>query len=139
MTVRAWFRAMRRQQPPSLELQEFLRTFGRSDSQELGLEREVLFRVALEQAGVVEPDHPNALTLHRLALGSCLICGSLRRGASRDYQPEPQLVLARDEPELVPLSPLRWEAVDWGTDLRIPEHIRRHLREGDWGDPTPRE
>lgn len=126
MTVREWFRVLRRHQPPSLELQEFLRTFGRIDSEQLALERKVLFRVALEEMGLVKPDPPQALTFHRLELGSLLMGRSLRYGYSRDYQPEPRFVL-HDEPEWV------WPPADHN-------YLRRIMRiEGVSGDPTARE
>jgi hypothetical protein len=159
MTVREWFRVLRQSQPPSLELAEFLRTFGRRDSESLALERQVLFRVALEELGVRAPDHPNALTFHRMELGSCLIGGSLRWGAPRDtqvtlYRQEPRVVLMLDD------LPWTWPPIaanatylhklytldvlervhrpqgfyDEPTfeQVRIEAEVARQYREGDW-------
>jgi hypothetical protein len=160
MTVREWFRVLRQSQPPSLELAEFLRTFGRRDSESLALERQVLFRVALEELGVRAPDHPNALTFHRMELGSCLIGGSLRWGAPRDtqvtlYRQEPRVVfLLDDEPpwtwppiaanatylhKLYALNVLERVHRPQGfydeptfEQLRIEAEVARQYREGDW-------
>ena len=99
---------MRRRAPASPEVQEFLETFSRTDHAALDLERRVLFHVALVEAGLKEPDHPQALTFHRLEFGSCIMGGSLRHGYSRPYQPEPKVRLLKPEPTPWPLWPLAY-------------------------------
>jgi hypothetical protein len=145
MTVREWFRDLRRQQPPTLELAEFLRTYGRIDSEFLGLERDILWRVALESMRCLEPEHPNALTLHRMGLGSCIIGGSLRYGDPQKLEPRVVLSLAEPTYSWPPRQVVRWQ-VDEVTyeSLALEAETARRLREGDWttgasGDPTMRE
>lgn len=125
MTVREWFREMRLATPPSLELREFLRTFGRTDSHGLALERRVLFHVALVELGLKDPDHPNALTIHRMELGSCMMSHTLAHGDPLALEPRVKL--------MVPEPLWSWPGPFSGIPLEPLNHERaRQLREGSW-------
>jgi len=144
MTVREWFRELRRSQPPSVELREFCESLVRDDVDRHA--REALFLQVLIAAGLMD-DPPGALTWHRLLAGSSIMTGALQHG--RDG--EPRLVLP-PRPRLVPDADYPLVGV-WVTDpdeptlrdfasaadygVRDAYVAYLHFRPGVSGDPTP--